>query len=198
MKNQKILVHWLLVISEKSQLGLTLGSFWPKNYKNRVFPKKIICGQLEKSHVLTSDNIWKTSFSAYFKSLLGQKVQNISPTKVGKVNFKLMQLYAKIRKILRINSSRNMKKKKLFKSIQLSLCPTARLIHWFFTNLKHFALGPFWPKNFRNIFPQKSIWVNFKTLCYCNFMQKKNNLKAGFHSSHFVNRKLYNWTGRLD
>ena len=139
----------------------------------------------------------KPHFQPISSPFWAKKFKIFPPQKSVRSILNLCNFMQKIRKILRINSSRNMKKKKLFKSIQLSLCPTARLIHWFFTNLKHFALGPFWPKNFRNIFPQKSIWVNFKTLCYCNFMQKKNNLKAGFHSSHFVNRKLYNWTGRL-
>ena len=37
-------------------------------------------------------------------------------------------------------------------------------------NLKNFILGPFWPKNFKQIFPPK---INFKSSCYCHFCKQK-------------------------
>ena len=59
-------------------------------------------------------------------------------------------------------------------------------MHWFFMKLEKLAFGPisslFWPKNSKQIFPQKIIQVSFKSSHYCSFMQKN---PAKFHALIF-------------
>ena len=40
--------------------------------------------------------------------------------------------------------------------------------HWFFTKIKNL---PFWPKDFKTKFLSKTMLLNFKPSCSCNFMQ---------------------------
>ena len=40
LKNQKISMHWLLIICEKPHFGSTLSSFRPKNFKNHAKHQK--------------------------------------------------------------------------------------------------------------------------------------------------------------